>query len=40
VKLRENTSAAEIARPFEKISRACTDCHKQFRDVPLAEKAR
>jgi hypothetical protein len=28
-----------IADAFERVSQHCVACHKQFRDVPLREKA-
>src|SRR5262249_27944967 len=30
--LREKAALPRIVKPFEKISKACTDCHQQFRD--------
>jgi protein tyrosine phosphatase (PTP) superfamily phosphohydrolase (DUF442 family) len=36
--LRGGASREKIAAAFARISKACTDCHQRFRDVPLAEK--
>jgi protein tyrosine phosphatase (PTP) superfamily phosphohydrolase (DUF442 family) len=38
--LRERMPAETLNATFAMISRTCADCHKQFRDVPLAEKGR
>ncbi|MGC4105716.1 MAG: cytochrome c [Thermomicrobiales bacterium] len=36
--LRESAALEKINASFAKINKACVDCHKQFRDVPLSEK--
>jgi hypothetical protein len=36
--LRAGSAADKMAATLAIISQACTDCHKQFRDVPLGEK--
>ncbi len=36
--LRAKSGGADI--PFAKVSKACADCHQQFRDIPLAQKRR
>lgn len=36
--LRGKETAEKLAPRFAKITQNCTDCHKQFRDVPLSEK--
>lgn len=31
--------SVELAAPFEVVTKNCTACHKEFRDIPLSEKA-
>jgi protein tyrosine phosphatase (PTP) superfamily phosphohydrolase (DUF442 family) len=38
--LREGSQTSRAAAALERISQNCTDCHRQFRDVPLREKSR
>lgn len=36
--LRDEDGRDNVAKAFAAISKACVDCHQQFRDVPLGEK--